>query len=74
MTNGTGANFNFHFTVLGRIQMHIFDYQRLAECVTNRGFHDQANAQFHHVSTKKLLDEKRLPKKPKQFVVSKASP
>jgi Transposase DDE domain len=32
------------------------------------------NAQFQHVSTKKLLDKKRLPKKRKQLVVSKASP
>jgi hypothetical protein len=32
------------------------------------------NAQFQHVSTKKLLDNKRLPKKRKQLVVSKARP
>jgi hypothetical protein len=35
---------------------------------------DRPNAQFHHVSTKKLLDEKRLPKKRKQLVASKAGP
>lgn len=35
---------------------------------------DRPNAKFHHVSTKKLLDGKRLPKKRKQLVVSKASP
>jgi len=35
---------------------------------------DRPNAQFHHVSTKKLLDVKRLPKKRKQLVASKASP
>jgi hypothetical protein len=32
------------------------------------------NAKFHHVSTKKLLAEARLPKKRKQLVTSKAGP
>jgi hypothetical protein len=32
------------------------------------------NAKFHHVSTKRLLDEKRLKKKPKQRTVRKAGP
>lgn len=32
------------------------------------------NAKFHHVSTKKLLDEERLPQKRKTLVASKASP
>jgi len=35
---------------------------------------NRPNAKFQHVSTKKLLDEKRLPRKRKQLVVSKASP
>lgn len=32
------------------------------------------NAKFHHVSTKKLLDEAKLPKKRKQLKPSRASP
>jgi hypothetical protein len=32
------------------------------------------NAQFHHVSTKKLLDNAQLPKKRKQLMARKASP
>jgi hypothetical protein len=32
------------------------------------------NAKFHHVSTKKLLDEARLPKKRKRLTASKAGP
>ena len=32
------------------------------------------NAQFHHVSTKKLLDQKQSKKKRKQLVANKAGP
>jgi hypothetical protein len=35
---------------------------------------DRPSAKFHHVSTKKLLDENRLPQKRKQVVARNASP